>query len=145
MTNESNAQPPITFWIIGVGVLLWNLIGVYFYYMQVTLDPINNPNLTEAQQLYLANYAAWATSAFAIAVTAGVLASAALLMRKALATIVFIISLVGLLAQNLYAFGFADGLAVWGNAGTVLPAILIAIGVGMILYSRSAQSKGWIS
>lgn len=54
MPDELNNKPPMSFWVIAAMLLLWNVIGLMFYYMQVTMTPeVMAENLTEAQQATL--------------------------------------------------------------------------------------------
>ena len=109
MTDALNGKPPTSFWIIGVVFLLWNLLGLFAYYTQVTMTPeMMAESFNEAQQAWMLNEPAWATSAYAIAVTAGVIAAALLLMRKALAFPFFIVSFVAVLVQDFNAFILSD-------------------------------------
>ncbi|MDH3532332.1 MAG: hypothetical protein OEO82_05340 [Gammaproteobacteria bacterium] len=145
MADTLNGRPGTNFWIVSGVALIWNLIGLVFYYLEVTATPEALATLTEAQQNFLANKPSWATSAFAIAVTTGVLGSLLLLLRKALALPMFIISLAGIVVQNLHAFGMADGLEAWGTSGVILPTITIIVAIALILYARAAQVRGWIA
>lgn len=144
MSDEINGGPSTNFWIIGAAALVWNLIGLVFYYLEVTATPESLASLTEAQQAFMTSKPAWATSAFAIAVTTGVLGSLLLLLRKGLAVLMFMVSLAGILVQNVHAFVLANGLEVWGTGGLALPAALIVIAVALLLYARAAKAKHWL-
>ena len=39
MIDVLNGKPPTSFWVIGVVFLLWNLLGLFGYYTQVTMTP----------------------------------------------------------------------------------------------------------
>ena len=39
MSDDSNGKAPISFYIIGGLFLVWNVIGLLFYYQQMTLTP----------------------------------------------------------------------------------------------------------
>lgn len=145
MPEKPIDKPPMSFWVIGGVLLFWNLVGLLFYYMQVTMPPeVVAQNFSEAQQAFLNNTPRWATSAYAIAVTTGVLASALLLLRRSVAFMLFVVSFAGVLVQDFEAFVLSDGLSVWGSSALVLPSVVIVIGVFAIIYSRNAQTKGWI-
>lgn len=145
MPEKPIDKPPMSFWVIGGVLLFWNLVGLLFYYMQVTMPPeVVAQNFSEAQQAFLNNTPRWATSAYAIAVTTGVLASALLLLRRSVAFMLFVVSFAGVLVQDFEAFVLSDGLGVWGSRALVLPSVVIVIGVFAIIYSRNAQTKGWI-
>lgn len=145
MSEFLDGKPSTSFWIIGAAALVWNLIGLVLYYSHVTMTPEALAGFTQAQQDFFMATPTWATAAYAIAVNAGVLGSLFLLLRKAWATPMFILSLLGIIAQDVHAFVLSNGLEVWGTEGIVLPAIVIVIGVALLLYSRSAKGKGWLS
>lgn len=145
MSEFLDGKPSTSFWIIGAAALVWNLIGLVLYYSHVTMTPEALAGFTQAQQDFFMATPTWATAAYAIAVNAGVLGSLFLLLRKAWATPMFILSLLGIIAQDVHAFVLSNGLEVWGTEGIVLPAIVIVIGVALLLYSRFAKGKGWLS
>lgn len=146
MTDAINGKPPMSFWIIGAVFLLWNLLGLFFYYMQVTMTPeMMAANFNEAQQAWMTNEPAWATSAYAIAVTAGVIAAALMLLRKALALPVFVVSFVAVIVQDFNAFILSDWQAVWGNSALYLPTVVFIICIFEIWYTRSSKAKGWLT
>jgi len=144
MSDLLDSRPTTTFWIIGGAALVWNLIGLVFYYSHVTMTPEALAGFTDAQQEFFNATPMWATSAYAIAVNAGALGSLVLLLRKSWAVPLFALSLLGILAQNVHAFLLANGLKVWGSGGIVLPAIVIVIGVALLMYSRTTKDKGWL-
>lgn len=146
MTDALNGKPPTSFWVIGVVFLLWNLLGLFAYYTQVTMTPeMMAESFNEAQQAWMLNEPAWATSAYAIAVTAGVIAAALLLMRKALAFPFFIMSFVAVLVQDFNAFILSDWQGVWGNGALYLPSVVFIVCVVEIWYSWSSKAKGWLT
>lgn len=146
MSDTPNKELPTSFWIIGGVFLLWNFFGLMIYYDQVTMAPeVLADNFNAAQQAFLENMPMWATSAYAIAVTAGVIASLLLLVRNALALPIFIVSFAGVVVQDLHSFVLSDGLAVWGSSALYLPTLVILLCIAEIWYSHSAKAKGWLS
>ena len=146
MPDAAKGTPPTSFWIVATVFLLWNFLGLMLYYDQVTMTPeIIADNFNAAQQAFLQDMPLWATSAYAIAVTAGVIASALLFARMALALPVFIVSFVGVLVQDFNSFVLNDGLAVWGESALYLPTLVIILCIIEIAYSRSAKARGWLS
>ena len=144
MSDDVNGGPSTNFWIIGGAALIWNLIGLAVYISQVTAGPEAYANYTEAQQAFMTGRPAWSTSAFAIAVSTGILGSLLLLLRKALAIFMFAASLLGIVVQQVHAFVFANGFEIWGPTGLILPTTLIVIAVALLLYSRAAKAKNWL-
>jgi hypothetical protein len=144
MSETLNGRPTANFWIIAGVALIWNLIGLTFYYLEVTATSEALSTLTEAQQKFLATKPLWATSAYGIAVSAGVLGSLFLLLRKDWAVMMFGASLAGVVLQNLHAFLVAGGLDVWGPTGLILPTIVLIIAIALFLFSRYARERGWL-
>jgi len=145
MSELLNGRPPTSFWVIGAIALVWNLIGLVFYYSHVTMSPDALEGFTEAQQDFFTTTPVWATSAYAIAVSAGVLGSLLLLLRKVWAAPMFILSLAGVVVQQLHAFVLANAIEIWGTEGVILPALVIVFAIALVIYSRTAKAKGWIS
>lgn len=144
MSDLLDSRPTATFWIVGGAALVWNLLGLVFYYSHVTMTPEALAGFTDAQQEFFNTTPMWATSAYAIAVNAGVLGSLFLLLRKSWAVALFALSLLGIVVQNLHAFVLANGLEVWGSSGIALPAIVIIIAVALLIYARGVKEKGWL-
>ncbi len=146
MTDAIYGKPPTSFWIIGAVFLLWNLLGLFGYYTQVTMTPeMMAANFTAAQQAWMTNEPAWATSAYAIAVTAGVIGAALMLLRKALTLPLFVLSFVAVIVQDFNAFILSDWQTVWGNSALYLPTVVFIICIFEIWYTRSSKAKGWLT
>ena len=145
MSDLLDDKPSTSFWIVGAFALVWNLLGLVFYYSHVTMTPTALEGFTDAQQAFFSTTPAWATSAYAIAVSAGVLASLFLLLRKTWAVPLFTLSLVGIVLQDLHAFVLSNGLEVWGTEGILLPAIIIVIATALLMFSRNAKQRRLLS
>ena len=82
MSDLLDDKPLTSFWIVGAFALVWNLLGLVFYYSHVTMTPDALEGFTDAQQAFFSSTPVWAASAYGVAVTAGVLASLFLLFRN---------------------------------------------------------------
>jgi len=142
MSEENNKPPKSFYWIAGVA-LVWNLMGLGAYVSQVTMTPEMLNALPEAERALYENWPAWATSAFAIAVNAGVLGCLLLLLRKSLALPLFVLSLVALLAQQFNTYVLMKALPVVGPVDAVFSAAVVVIGVYLIWVANDAKQKGW--
>lgn len=147
MTEESTSKPTISFWVIAGAMLVWNLIGLMFYYQQsiLTTAMMEEAGLTAQQIAHITNTPAWGHSGYAIAVNAGVLGAIFLLVRKAWAVPFFVLSLVGALVQDLDAFVMRDAIEAWGSSAIFLPLTVVVICAVEIWYSRAAKAKGLLS
>jgi hypothetical protein len=144
MTNDK-IKPPKTFWVIGIIALLWNLMGAFAYLAQAYMSDEALAALPEAERALYENVPAWATAAFATAVFGGVIACILLLLRRKSATLVFIISLIGIIVQMVYNIGISKAAEVYGPGGMLMPAMVILIGIFLVWYSKNSYQKGWIA
>lgn len=142
---EDSVGPPRSFWIISVVFLIWNLLGLMAFVMQVTMSEAALAALPEAQQELYRNTPSWVNIAFAVAVIGGTLGCVLLLMRKSLAGPVFLASLLGVLAQLFHIFILSPALEVMGAGSAVMPSLVIAGALFLVLYSRKSVSAGWLS
>lgn len=136
----STTKLPIWFWVIAVAALLWNLMGVSVY----LADAYNMFDLTAEQSAFKANRPVWYTACFALAVFTGALGSIALLIRKKWAVLMFLISLIDVLAIRVYEFFIQDDIQ-FTTATMVMPILVLIISGLLYWYSKGAREKAWLS
>ena len=142
MSDELNGNPPTSFYIIGVVFLVWNIIGFMFYLQHAMMTPETVPESVDAAMLaFMEATPVWATSAYAIAVNVGMLASIMLLMRRSIALPLYVVSLAGALVLDFDSFVLRDVVAIWGGGAYIVPSAVIIIGVVEIGYSRSVANR----
>ena len=144
MSNTTN-KPNTGFWVIGVLALLWNLMGVFAFVGQMNMTPEMMETLPEAEKTLYENTPSWVNIVFGIAVIGGAIGSLLLLFKKKLATVVFGISLLAILAQMFYTFFISDALKVLGNKSVIMPIVVIIIAYFLLAYSKKSSLKGWLS
>lgn len=136
---------PMWFWVIAILALVWNLIGVYQYICMRLITPEAFAQMSEAmQQLHNAT-PAWVVAAFATAVFSGALASALLLLRKSVAQLFFLISLIAVLVQASYILFMSNSIELIGTQAAVLPAVLSIVAIFLLWFSNFSKSRGWLS
>ncbi len=146
MIDALDERPSTSFWTISAAALIWNLFGFMVYLMQVTGSPDALAGAYTAEQVaFIQSTPVWATSMFAIAVTTGVLACLMLLLRKAWAVTLFIVSFVAVLVQNVHSFVLNNAVELFGPPPAFIQATIVAIGLVMIWYSRRAKERGWLT
>lgn len=147
MSEKSTTKPTTSYWIIAGAMLVWNVIGLMFYYQQSTLtrEVMEVAGMTAQQIAHIMDTPAWGHSGYAIAVNAGVLGAIFLLFRKGWAVPMFVLSLVGALVQDLDAIVLRDAIDAWGTSALYLPTIVIVICAAEIWYARSAKAKGLLA
>lgn len=144
MTTSNQSSPTKSFWIICIIGLLWNLSGVYSFFMEVFITPEALAALPEAERLLYEANPVWMTVVFAIAVLDGTLGCILLLMKKAIAGPVLITSLIAVLIQMTYWLFMTNSREVYGPAGMVMPVIVTSIAALLVWYAYMVKAKGWI-
>ncbi len=146
MSDVFNDKPGIIFWITSGAALVWNLFGLSIYVMQVSASSTElSAAYTVGQVAFIEATPVWAISAFAIAVTAGVLGCMSLLFGKAWAVPLFVVSLLSMFIQNVNSYVLNDAVALFGPTPAIIQAVVITIGTALIWYARRARERGWIS
>jgi hypothetical protein len=142
MSNQ--VKPPAWFWIVSVIALLWNAMGVMAYLMRAYMTDEAIAALPQEQQVYLQNQPAWYLGVFALAVFGGTLGSLLMLLRKALAYWVFVVSLVCVAAQWSYDIFMVENSPAFDSSGIAMAILIPVFSVALVFISRSARAKGWI-
>jgi hypothetical protein len=136
MNNVIGAPAPAWLRIVAALGLLWNLFGVYAYLQTVGVLGGGDASMSAAAM------PAWVTGAFAIAVFGGALGCLALLLLKRLSTWLLLISLLAVLAQDLWAYVLRTGGAA---ESPVLPLLVNVIAILLVWLAYHADKKGWLS
>ena len=137
-------KPPGWFWVVSVLGLLWHLVGLSMFYMQMAMTPEAAAALPPEQQQIHAAMPTVAYAFFGIAVIAGVLGSLGLLLRRRWAAPLLLLSLLGVVAQMATAYATTPVWALTGAGGAVFPLLLVVACLLLWLFARSAAARGWI-
>lgn len=134
-------NPPAWFRIVAVLALVWNLYGVYEYLAAVGI-------FGGAEPAGAADTAAdltpvWVTAAFSIAVFAGALGALALLLLKRWAMPLLVLSLVAVLAWDVWVF-FLAGAPAAGNADYLVPLLVTLVAVLLVWLASHGTKRGWL-
>lgn len=140
----STIKPPTLFWIIGILALLWNIMGVVAYLSQVYITDEMLAALSEADQLYIKNVDSWVTGAYATAVFSGVLGSICLLIRKIIAKLLFVISLIAFLTQSVYNYFIQDFMEIQ-TIQMAWSFTILSICIFLVWYTKVATKRAWIA
>jgi hypothetical protein len=129
-----------SFWAIGALALIWNVMGVINFLVQMNPDML--AAYRESERAIIAGRPAWATGGFAVAVFGGALGGLLLLLRKTAAYYFFIASLLGVVVTMAHALGAG----IHFGPGEIVGIILMPLAVAafLIWYSKRSGNKGWI-
>ena len=136
MSDLTASRAPGWVRIVAALAVLWNLAGVYFYLVSVGA-------IAGAAEADMVAMPAWATGAHAVAVFAGVLGSLGLLMLKGWSRLLLGLSLLAVLALDVWLFGMS-GTPIDGST-IVMPVIVTLIAILLFWISQDGVKKGWLS
>ncbi len=144
MNDETVGGVHWSFWTIGAVALIWNVMGVINYLVQMNADSL--AAYREVERAIIEGRPAWATGAFAIAVFGGALGCLLLLLRKSVAYYLFIASLLGVIVTMTHTLGIVDSTIDFGPFEILLIILMpLVVAAFLIWYAKHAESKGWIS
>ena len=145
MTDNTSmtTSTPWHLWAVGGVSLLWNGFGCFDYTMTQTRrdEWFAQMGMTPAQLDYFNAMPAWTHAAWAIGVWGGLLGAILLLLRKKLATPVFVVSFLGWLAGAVYAFALSDGMEAMGSMWP-MQVVIGAACLFFIWYAWTMSKKG---
>ena len=142
--TSHKASPPVWFWVIAVVALLWYLMDTSAFFMRLFLTEEGIKAMPENQQHLYQNIPLWVNIVFGFEVFGGTLGSIALLLRKKWAMPLFVISILGVLAQTSNIWFLTDAIKAMGAPAVVMPLVAMIIGAAMIALSKSAIRKHWL-
>jgi len=125
--------------------LLWNLAGCYAYLLDVRRTPEELARMSADMQALYAARPAWAVGATATGVWLGAIGCAGLVMRRRWAVPLLVMSLLGVIVQDVALFGLAHAATLVGAAPLVLQGLVLLVAIGLVLLARRAAREGWLS
>jgi hypothetical protein len=137
MSTVIGARAPVWLRIVAALGLIWNCFGIYNYLLTVGVVG-GGPSLAGGMP-------AWVTGAFAIAVFGGALGCLGLLMLKRWSKLLLLLSLLGVLAMDLWMFVLSGARAAMppGELGVTICVVVVAVLLVWLAYS--SDRKGWLS
>ncbi len=143
MTEISNNRPHISFCILGALALIWNLMGVINFFGQ--MNPEIVASMPEPQQIIINERPIWGTIAFGLAVIGGAIGCILLLLRKSIAQVAFVISLLGIMIQLAPNFKLAGEVKMTPVGIFLILLLPLLVAAFLAWYASQTQNKGWIN
>ena len=137
-------KPPTWFTVVAIVALLWNIVGLIAVGADMSLSAADIAALPKEQQALHAARPSWSVAGSLLAVVAGTIGCALLLLRKRWAVGAFALSLVGIVLQDIGLFGIAGASQSLGPVVVGMQSMVAAIGVGLLLLSRKGISAAWL-
>jgi len=144
MTQETDAKPPIWFWIISALTFVWNALGVMAFIAQITMTDEAMAALPADQQAAYAALPSWYMIIFATAVFAGTLGCLALLLRKRWATALLALSFGSVMLQQAYFWLLTDIGSKQHGGQLAMTLAIPVVALLLVFLARSSAAKGWL-
>lgn len=141
----TKVTPATWFKVVASIAIIWNLMGVAAFITHVNMTAEDIALLTVQEQKLYQDIPFWATAAYAVAVFTGALGSIGLLMQKIWAQNMLILSLTGVIVQNIHSLIMIDTIKVYGLSIIVMPVIVTVVGIALIKVAITARGNEWLT
>ncbi len=145
MYDGADSGPPRSFYVISGLALAWNILGVALYIVQVTMSEEAMAAMEPAHRAFLEATPTWLIGVHALAVHAGALGCLLLVLRKAWAFPVLVVSLICVVVEMGYSLTMTMAVQVYGGVQIAVSAFITLIAIYLVWYSRRAQDNGWLT
>jgi hypothetical protein len=143
--NQNSVKAPVHLWIVGILSLLWNAVGAFDYLATKMRLDFYMSQFTAAQLEYFYSFPTWVIAAWAVGVWGALLGSLALVLRKALAVLLFGASILGLAVSSVYNFALTNGMEIMGSEGAMFTGVIWLIALFLFFYARAMAKRGVLS
>jgi hypothetical protein len=136
-------KAPKWFAAVAVLALLWNLLGCAMYLHDVLQSADAIAKMSEAERAFYAARPTWALGASAVAVWFGAAGCVGLIMHRTWALPLLVLSLLGVIAQDVYLFGMTGGIALPG-AVYAIQSLVLVVAMVLVWMARTGQRRNWL-
>ncbi|MEE9373353.1 MAG: hypothetical protein V3V00_09900 [Saprospiraceae bacterium] len=133
------------YWIIASVAIIWNLMGLYAFYTDMTMTPETLAAMEAGQRSLYENFPMWKKSAYGVATLTGFLGSLGLVLRKSWAVPVLLLSVVGVVVQTMHTIFMTNAMDVMGPSAIILPLVILGIATFLYFFARNRAAKGILS
>lgn len=146
LIDAGKARAPWHLWVVGIVALLWDAMGALDYVMTQTKNPEYMAEFTPEQLEFFYGFPLWVNAAWAIAIWGGILACILLLLRKAIAVPVFLVSWLAMVLTSFHNFVLSNGLEIMGDPfSLIFSAVIFLVALALYFYARAMRNNGVIS
>ena len=140
--SDSPNKPHISFWLIGVLALLWNLMTAINFVGQTNAEFI--ASMPESHQAIIEGRPLWGTLAFAIAAFGGLAGGVLLLLRKGISLYLFLASLLGVMVQMFPNLKLAGEIQFGPGELFMMMVMPLVVAAFLTWYANQTKTKGWL-
>jgi hypothetical protein len=137
-------KAPAWFWAVAGAATLWEVVGCFQYWGEVTMDAATLATLPDYSRIIVAQRPLWSTAGYAIGTWGGLAGMIALLLRRAIAVPVLLIALFATLASYAWPLLDSGQAARFGPLEWSLAIVIPLLQLAFWLLARHARTMGWI-
>jgi hypothetical protein len=139
------ADPPRWYWaVVGLAVL-WTLVGVSAWVMDLLTDEATLATLTEGQRQLYAARPPWLFVVFGVAIFSGLAGAVGLALRARWAKPALALSLAAVVVQFGYTLLVMPAIELLGPAAAIpFPLTVVAVGALLLWFAVVAERRGWV-
>ena len=145
--NEQTPTSSVPTWFkyTSISLLIWNLFGLGVFGLSMWMygdeELLEKFGMNEEQIEFINQTPLWVKVAFGVAVIFGTLGCLALVKNKKIAVPMLILSLLGVIAQNVYLCFLSNSIEVMGYGAT---PFVVPVAIALVPFSIFAANKGWL-
>jgi hypothetical protein len=132
---------PGWFTAAAIGVLIWELLGLSLFGLQMLTDPASLP---VDQRAFRDVTPIWMDAAWGVAVLSGIAGAVLLLMRRVQSERLLLLSFVAVVVQFSGLLIVAELRNLVASDDLFLPFVVILVCYGVWMLSRRARKSGWL-
>lgn len=142
--TDAPLKTPWHLWLVGTLALLFNAIGVFDYVMHIAkgAEYLASAGMTPEQVAHYQAMPAWMMVVWAVGVFGAFAASILLLLRRALAWPVFVVSLAAFAMSLVYTYGLTNGGAIMGREMAITSGVIALLLALFAVYARAMAGRG---
>lgn len=141
--SQFATRVPLWFRIAALLLVVWGAVGVFACVQQFRLGADAMGDATAYDRALYAAMPGWYNWVYALAVGSGFAGAVALLLGKAVARPLFVVSLVAVIVQFGYMFAATDIIASKGLWVIYFPLAIVAVALFELWLAGVAIRKGW--
>ena len=143
MTDDPFLRAPWHLWVLGTVTLLYGLLAAYDSVQTFVAgeDYMRASGMTDAQLSYFTSTPWWFDAASFVSTWSGMLAAAALLLRKRIAALLYAVGAAATFVSAIYLYLLSDGTAAMGDL-RYAPIVIGTVMALMALYARGLATRG---
>ncbi|GGK14972.1 hypothetical protein [Luteimonas terricola] len=139
--EAGSTKVPASVWVVGVLALLWNLVGVAAFGMQLAMPAEALEAMPADRRAIYEAAPGWLYIFYGVATIGGVIGSLGLLLRRRWAVPVYLVALVALVLQVLASYAVTPAWSLGGAASLGFPVLLVAIAIALWLFARRMSAR----